>query len=87
MTLSSSEAKAALLAFGEDLQQVSNDLYKAATRPLPQEKKQAALDAARRKLKAYEALLPTLSDSYRAEAIESFSRHIDAIKEDLPKVS
>ena len=85
MTLSSSDAKAAFLEFGKDLQKISNDLYKA-TRSVPSEQKEAAVTAARRKLTAYEDLLSSISDSWKAEAADRFGRHVDAIKEDLPKV-
>lgn len=87
MTLSSSDAKAAFLEFGKDLQKISNDLYKAASRPVPPEQKEAAVTAARSKLAAYETLLSSLSDTWKAEAVDRFGRHVDAIKDDLPKAT
>jgi hypothetical protein len=87
MTLSSSDAKAAFLEFGKDLQKISNDLYKAATRTVPSEQKEAAVAAAKSKLAAYEEMLSSVSAPYKSEAADRFGRHIDAIKSDLPKIT
>ncbi len=80
MDLGSIEFKALLNRFGNDLQEVNDDLYLATKPTASRDKRDAAITVARRKLEDYDILLAQLDEGGRDIATQEFDELVNEMR-------
>jgi hypothetical protein len=73
MALGSIEYKELLNEFGEDVQEINDNLYQATKPATAAKKREAVVKSARKKLQDYDALLAQLDGAQRSNAEKRFA--------------
>jgi small-conductance mechanosensitive channel len=83
MALGSIEYKELLNAFGEDVQEINDDLYQATKPATPAKKRESIVKTARKKLQDYDALLTQLEGAQRTNAEKRFADLMTEMRESV----